>query len=227
MAKGSYIKLHRKFLDWEWYRHDGTKLLFLHLILIASWKDSTWHGIELHPGDLIRTNEHLAEDLGRSVKQIRSALENLKRTGEVAVRFVGRIRIITIKNWGLYQIEGSKVGTDMGTETVTETAANRAPYKEYKNYKNVRNVYVPNTPPTFEEIQDYCFANGYQNTDIQAFMDYNEAQNWKMDWKKALVLWNKKDKERGKRSGNQFTSMIQHDDYDMADIEAAWMEGSG
>ena len=84
-----------------------------------------------------------------------------------------------------------------------------------------------NTPPTFEEVQDYCLQNGYQNTDVQAFMDYNEAQNWKMDWRKALVLWAKKDKERGKRSGNKFTDMIQHDDYDMAAIEAAWMEGSG
>lgn len=225
MAKGSYIKLHRQFLNWEWYRHDNTKLLFLHLLLIASWKDSTWHGIELHPGDLIRTNENLAKDLGRSVKQIRSALENLKRTGEVAVKFVGRIRIITVKNWCMYQNEGSKMGTKTGTNLGTETAPNRAPYKEVisKEVKNVRSVYTPHTAPTFSEVQEFCFANGYQNVDVAKFMEYNEAAGWKMDWKKAVELWWKKDKERGtKRNG--FGNIIEHE-YDFDALEAALMGG--
>ena len=232
MDNGSYIKLHRKMLEWEWYDHDITKLLFLHLLLIASWKENRWHGIELHPGELIRTNENLADELGKTIQQIRTAISNLKTTEEITVRFVGRIRIITIKNWGLYQNDNSKPNSKSNTfSTANPTAlqqhSNSIPtaYKESKEYKNVRSMYTPHTPPTFEEVQDYCYQNGYQNTDIEAFMAYNEAQNWKMDWKKALVLWAKKDKDRGKRSGNQFANMIRHDDYDMDAIEAAMLGG--
>lgn len=218
-----FIRLHRKFLQWEWYRNPNIKLLFLHLLLSANWKDTTWRGIELHPGELIRTDENLSKEIGITKRQVRSSFLSLRQSGEVSMRYASGSRIITVKNWSKYQ---SNV-TALVTDPVTARSPKLSTDEEYKEVKNIRSMYTPHTPPTFEEVQDYCLQNGYQNTDVQAFMDYNEAQNWKMDWRKALVLWNKKDKERGKRSGNKFTDMIQHDDYDMAAIEAAWMEGSG
>lgn len=230
MDNGSYIKLHRKMLQWEWYDHDNTKILFLHLLLTASWKESRWHGITLQPGELIRTNENLGQELGKSIKQIRAALENLKRTGEVATRFESGIRIITVKNWDQYQKEGSQTGNQRAAKKAGEgqqdgqpKGSTRAAYKESKESKNVRSVYTPHTAPTFSEVQEFCFANGYQNVDVAKFMEYNEAAGWKMDWKKAVELWWKKDKERGTKRNN-FGNIIEHE-YDFDALEAALMGG--
>ena len=150
MDNGSFIKLHRKMLEWEWYDHDNTKLLFIHLLLIASWKECQWHGIQLYPGELIRSNENLGTELGKTVKQIRAALENLKRTGEVATRFEAGTRIITVKNWGQYQGEGSRMGSqraakraakgqENGQQFGQDEGSQRATYKEYKEVKEYKN----------------------------------------------------------------------------------------
>lgn len=217
-----YVKLYRKFIGWEWYQDVNTKVLFLHCLLRANWKPGRWQGMEYKAGQFITSLSRLAKETGLTVDQVRTALKHLKATGEVTDFRQANFRVITVKNWSQYQTDTKPNPKPLPNQS--QTVPNR--YKKIRTIED-KNMYVPHTPPTFEEVQDYCYQNGYQNTDIEAFMDYNEAQNWKMDWKKALVLWNKKDKERGKRSGNQFTNMIQHDDYDMADIEAAWLEGSG
>ena len=45
MENTGWIKLHRKFLKWEWYSDINTKSLFLHLLLTANHKDKQWQGI--------------------------------------------------------------------------------------------------------------------------------------------------------------------------------------
>ena len=222
MGDGSYIKLHRKMLDWEWYDNTNTKMLFIHLLLIASWKECKWHGIKLHPGDLIRTNENMAQELGLSIQQVKTAISNLKSTHEITCKKIGRIRIITVKNWGLYQGNNLKT-TSSATQSQPDNNLIVTAYKESKESKNVRSVYTPHTAPTFSEVQEFCFANGYQNVDVAKFMEYNEAAGWKMDWKKAVELWWKKDKERGTKRNN-FGNIIEHD-YDFDALEAALMGG--
>ena len=215
-----YVKLYRKFIGWEWYQDVNTKVLFLHCLLRANWKPGRWQGIEYKAGQFITSLRMLSKETGLTVDQVRTAIKHLKATGEITDFSQANFRIITVKNWHLYQTDTKPNPRPVPDQS--QTVPNR-----YKNYRTIedKNMYTPHTPPTFEEVQDYCFQNGYQNTDIEAFMAYNEAQNWKMDWKKALVLWAKKDKDRGKRSGNQFANMIRHDDYDMDAIEAAMLGG--
>lgn len=38
-----YITIHRKIVDWEWYKDIPTRVLFEHLLLTANWKDKKWH----------------------------------------------------------------------------------------------------------------------------------------------------------------------------------------
>lgn len=39
-----WIKLYRKFLNWEWYKDNNVKIIFLHLLLTANHKDKKWKG---------------------------------------------------------------------------------------------------------------------------------------------------------------------------------------
>lgn len=36
--KGNFVYIHRKIMDWEWYKDPNTFRVFLHLILRANWK---------------------------------------------------------------------------------------------------------------------------------------------------------------------------------------------
>lgn len=215
MSEGSYIKLHRKFLNWGWYDTDTTKMLFIHLLLIASWKESTWHGITLKPGELIRTNENLAKELNKSVQQIRTAISNLRTTEEITVRFERGNRIITIKNWGLYQSNNSR-STATPTGEQQQSNSRSTAYKEYKEIKNSKK-YVP---PTKENIEDYIYLRHFDNVDVDAFMDFNESLGWKMEWHRALDQWveNQKKREKQNRSRNPFLDMKKRD-YDFDAIE--------
>ena len=116
-----FIKVHRKLVQWGWYQDYVVKDLFLHLLLTASFKESEWMGRTIQKGQVITSYAHLAADLGFSVKQIRTALNKLKSTGEVASESTNRYTIITVVNWEKYQVfefdeasEGANSGASRG-----------------------------------------------------------------------------------------------------------------
>ena len=98
-----WIKIHRKFLTWEWYTDEKTKSVFLHLLLNANIKPTKWKGIQLERGELIRTLPTLSEELNMSVQEIRTAISHLKSTGEITDRLTGKIRVLKVCNYGIYQ----------------------------------------------------------------------------------------------------------------------------
>ena len=143
----AFIKLYKKLLDWEWYDDTNTKVLFLHCLLKANWKATKWHGIDLAPGQFITSLPSLAEETHLSIKEVRTALSHLKKTGEVADKGYTKFRIITVKNWDEYQVKGRQ-GADKGQTEGRQGAAD----KEYKELKNKRNIYVSDS---HKKIHDF------------------------------------------------------------------------
>lgn len=98
-----WIKLHTKFSEWEWYTDPVTKVVFLHLLLKANWKPTRWKGVEIGVGQLVIGRKALAEELGLTERNIRTALEHLKETGEITIQATNKYSLVTIENWGKYQ----------------------------------------------------------------------------------------------------------------------------
>jgi len=98
-----YIKLSRKMLDWEWYSDVNTKTVFLHCLFKANWKDGRFKGQDIKRGQFVTSLQHLADETNLSVKNVRTALDHLKATGEVADHRQGNYRIITVLNYCRYQ----------------------------------------------------------------------------------------------------------------------------
>ena len=98
-----FILLHRKLKQWGWYKDSVVKDLFLHLLLSASFKDFEWMGRQLKAGQLITGRKRLAEELDFTERQIRTALDKLKSTGEVTIETTNKYTIITVVNWEDYQ----------------------------------------------------------------------------------------------------------------------------
>lgn len=98
-----YIKLHRRFVNWEWYNDANTLRIFIHLLLNVSHKDFKYCGRDLKAGQLITGRKKLAEELKMSEREIRTAIAHLKNTGEIDQQTTSQYSIITIKNWNEYQ----------------------------------------------------------------------------------------------------------------------------
>ena len=102
ISKG-YLRLFRKFTEWEWYNKPATKIIFLHCLLCANHKEKTWQGIKIKRGQFITSLETLAIANGLTVRQTRTALNDLQMTNEIDRQTTSRYSIITVKNWDLYQ----------------------------------------------------------------------------------------------------------------------------
>lgn len=110
-----YIKLYRSMLEWGWYDDINTKVVFLHLLLTANFKDGEWHGIQVKRGDVITSISSLSKQLGLSESKVRTALNHLKSTGEITGSSHGKFRIISIKNYNAYQ-DDNKVITGLSQD---------------------------------------------------------------------------------------------------------------
>lgn len=132
-----YIKLNRKMLNWEWYSDPCTRDVFVHCLLKANWKDGKWHGYDYKRGQFITSLPTLASELGFSIQNIRTAIKNLKSTGELTDWHDSKIRIITVVKYDEYQSTNRQTNR---RPTGNQQTANRRPtadkeYKEYKEYK--------------------------------------------------------------------------------------------
>ena len=98
-----WIKLHRRIVDWEWYDDLPTKSLFIHLLILANHEDNMWHGKKIEKGSLVTSVASLSAQTGLSIKQIRTALNHLEKTGEIGKQTTNQNTLIIILNYSRYQ----------------------------------------------------------------------------------------------------------------------------
>ena len=212
-----FIVLYRSLLDWEWYTDANTSRLFIHLLLTANHMPKQWQGITIERGQRVASYSKLASETGMTVKQIRTALEHLKRTGEVAHKAYSKFGLFTVKNYDKYQTQGSQAGSQeavkgqsagsqeavKGQQLNNETMkqCNNETNKEYmdtfdemppKEDKPPRTRFVP---PDESSLIAYFREQGSDKAEAEAFRDHYEANGWKVgknsmkDWKAAARGW--------------------------------------
>lgn len=220
-----YIKIHRKFRDWEWYSEPVVKDVFLHLLITASWEDSRYKGHEIKAGQTIITVSGLASELGVSTRQVRTAIEKLESTGEITRKTTNRFTVVTVENWSLYQADYDDDGKQMTNKRQTDdkqmtngwqTDDKRTLYKEYKKTRiqennNSARTRVSHgdgvskfTKPTLQEVKAYCIERK-NDVDPERFIDFYESNGWMVgknkmkDWRAAVRNWerNKASKSAG------------------------------
>ena len=100
---GNYIKISRTILEWGWYGDINTKVLFLHMILKANWKDGNFKGTTVPRGSLVSSIKKLSDETSLSEREIRTAISHLKMTGEVTSKSYNKYTVFTVKNYDIYQ----------------------------------------------------------------------------------------------------------------------------
>lgn len=199
MTNNGYIKLHRKLLDWGWYKDQNTMMVFLHLLLTANFIESEYMGVKIHPGQTVIGRKSLAKELGMSEQNVRTALTHLKSTNEITIKSTNKFSVVTIVKWELYQVDSGKV-----TNRPTKKPHNNQPATNHtirnKEYKNRESAHAP----SFADVKEYVEQMGYQ-MDPAAFYDYYESIGWTRkngqrikDWRACVRTWERREKQFAK-----------------------------
>lgn len=99
----TYIKLFRSLQDWRWYQDANTMRVWIHLLLNANIRDRDFERITVHRGEIVTSYASLADSLGLSVQNVRTAIEHLKSTGEITSKAYPKFQVISIVCFDMYQ----------------------------------------------------------------------------------------------------------------------------
>jgi len=168
-----WIKLHRKFIDWEWFQDKNMVHLFLYLLLSANHKDNKWQGVDIKRGQLITGINKLNEKTKISIQSIRTCLSKLKSTGEITIEPTSKYSIITIFNYDSYQTLETATNKQNNKESTSDqqtTNKQLTTNNNEKKDKNVKNNMDVRKSKFYSLLVPY--VSEYNNTLVKAFYDY-------------------------------------------------------
>lgn len=137
MLENGHISLHRSLLKWRWYQNGNTMRLFIHLLLTANWEDCDFERITVHRGQRVASRKTLAKETGMTEKEVRTALNHLIETSEVASKSYSKYTVFTIKNYDQYQAPASKTASKRPADG--QQAASKRPQLNKDNNANKAN----------------------------------------------------------------------------------------
>ena len=129
-----WVKIHRKFLKWEWYQKSEMVHLFLYLLLSANHEDGKWQGIEVKRGQLITGRNSISKNTGISSQTVRTCLIHLKSTNEITIKPTNKFSIITVVKYNEYQCDDKK-----STNKPTNKPTNNQPTTNQQLTTNKKN----------------------------------------------------------------------------------------
>ena len=133
--QGDYVKLNRNILNWEWWSDIKTCRLFIYCLLKANWKDAKFRGTDVKRGSFVSSVAKMSCETQLSEREIRTALNHLKSTGEVTSKPTSRYTIFTVVNYDLYQ-ESDKQTDRQETNKRQTKDKQETTIEERKNNKN-------------------------------------------------------------------------------------------
>ena len=206
-----WIKIHRKFLDWEWFNKSEAVHLFLFMLIKANHKDGQWQGIDIKRGQFISSLGNISNATGISVQTIRTILKKLEKTNEIKLKSTSQYTMVTICKYECYQDEEettNKPITNNQQTTNKQLTTNKNDKKEknekelildcWINYRksakktltkqSIDSILVKMENYTNEQCKfviNKSIEQGWQGLfwdNIQTIQEINEPKKWKAPW---------------------------------------------
>ena len=225
----TFVKVYRKFTEWEWYDDINVSRVFLHLLITVNWTDKRWRGQVVKRGSITSSYEKLATETGLSVMQVRTAIKKLQSTGEITSKSSNKNTVFIVNNYDLYQV-GNKQNNEPVTSKEQTDNIQITTTKESKEVKKEKNNNIKRfTPPTYEQVSTYCKERN-NTVDAERFYDFYESKGWMVgknkmkDWKAAVRNWERSSKQETKPAKqNQFHNFDERN-YDFDELEKRLFE---
>lgn len=205
MNEGSFIVLYRKLRDWEWYTDSKMVHIFIHLLLMASYKDSNYRGVRIKRGQLLTGRLSISQSTGISHQSVRTCLRRLVITNEIVIESTNQYSIITICNYDFYQrFDRKSTNKTTNKNHNSEHAINNDTTTFNSVGTKLTKVFIP---PTILEVEDFFVSKGYlRSKGKEAFEYYNVAdwvdskgnkvKNWKQKMQGVWFKDENKDKDK-------------------------------
>ena len=129
--KSTFIKLDRNILKWRWWGDNNTLKVFLWLLISVNTADHDFEADTIHRGEIATSIENVKKVCQMSYDEVRTALNHLKKTGEVTIRRSSRYLVITVVEYDRYQ------GSPNHFPITSQSLPNQIPIisQQYKNIK--------------------------------------------------------------------------------------------
>lgn len=101
--ENTFIKLYRSIDGWGWRTNPNTLSVFLYCLTHARHTPGEYCGVKLQPGQLITGRDAISRGTGVSTQSVRTALKNLRKTGEITIKTTNKFSVVTVVNWAKFQ----------------------------------------------------------------------------------------------------------------------------
>ena len=92
-------------MEWRWSDDPIMVYFWIHILLMANWKDREWHDKVIKRGSFVTTISNLSGQLNLSTQQVRTCLDRLKTGGEIKTNSSNTHTLITICKYDDYQCQ--------------------------------------------------------------------------------------------------------------------------
>ncbi len=144
MRTDGFVMLSRSILDWRWYKNPNTMRLFLHLLLCANYTDGEFETHIIKRGQLVTGRKILSKELNLSEREIRTALDHLKTTNDIAIKSTAQYSIITILNYEKFASATKQATNDRPTTDQQSTSERPTTDQQSTNERPQYNKYNKN-----------------------------------------------------------------------------------
>lgn len=179
-SKG-FIKLYRSLLTWEWYGDINTRLTFMHMLIRANYADQKFEGKVIPRGSFVSSRAKLSAEIGISERNLRTALNHLKMTGEVTSKSYSKYTIYTVENYDLYQ------GTDQQSDqqVTSDRPASDQQVTTIKEIKKSRNQEI-------KKIDDHGGSAADDLGEVFSVVDKSFSPDVVSAFKRFAMHWDRK-----------------------------------
>ena len=160
--QSTYIKLDRNILRWRWWQRSKVLHVFLFLLLNANVADHEFEQAIIHRGQVATSLGSIVKSTGLTIREVRTAISTLKKTGEVTSKSNNRYQVFTIVNYDRYQDNRQAKRQTNGQPSDKQATSKRQQYKNNKNDNNEKNNkgrFAPTSPSETPERGTDAFRN--------------------------------------------------------------------
>ena len=187
-----YVKVYRSLKDWEWYDEPNTFRLYIHCLLSANHEDKQWRGITIPKGSFVSSRTKLANELGLSEQNIRTAISHLQSTNDLTIKSTKKYTIYTVNNWISSQEDNQLDGQNLTNSqpTANQQLTTNKNEKNEKNEKKEEEVKEKKKKEKFEPkrmIEDYT-DNPSLREALLDFLDFRKSAKAAVSTKRQMQL---------------------------------------
>lgn len=173
-----FIVIDRKLLEWKYHDNPYAFSLWIHILLLANWKEGWFHGVLVERGSFITSVGALAQITGIHPNTVRKYLKQFEKDNQISLKTTNKYTQINVINYAKYQdipndLVEQNVHQDV-EQLVHQRVDNRTKKQSNKYRKNIKKDILPEymTDTEYEKKHGNCTELGdCELEEIRKFID--------------------------------------------------------